>query len=161
MRDIIQFFTKENELVFDSFMGVGGTLLGAALCNRKALGIDLNPEYIKAYKKASKSLGLPIFKTVCGDSKKIIAKEKFFRRLLDGGNISLMLIDPPYFNMMSKKKTGGDIVNYARLCFTANALSHSIILPSRFDGRGTWVISWKIEKTSFGCNSCIFIFPCL
>ncbi len=112
MRDIIRFFTKENELVFDSFMGVGGTLLGAALCNRKALGIDLNAEYIKAYKKASKSLGLPVFKTVCGDSKKIIAKEKNFRSLLNGDKISLMLIDPPYFNMMSKKKTGGDIVNY-------------------------------------------------
>ena len=36
MRDIIQFFTKENELVFDYFMGVGGTLLGAGICNRKA-----------------------------------------------------------------------------------------------------------------------------
>ena len=29
MRDLIQFFTKEGELVFDTFMGVGGTLLGA------------------------------------------------------------------------------------------------------------------------------------
>ena len=41
MRDIIQFFTKENEIVLDAFMGVGGTLLGAALCNRRAIGIDL------------------------------------------------------------------------------------------------------------------------
>ena len=39
MRDIIEFFTKENELVLDYFMGVGGTLLGASLCNRNAIGI--------------------------------------------------------------------------------------------------------------------------
>ena len=37
MRDLIQFFTKEGELVFDTFMGVGGTLLGAALCNNGSL----------------------------------------------------------------------------------------------------------------------------
>ena len=29
MKEIIEFFTKENELVFDYFMGVGGSLLGA------------------------------------------------------------------------------------------------------------------------------------
>ena len=40
MKEIIEFFTKENELVFDYFMGVGGTLLGAGLCNRNAIGID-------------------------------------------------------------------------------------------------------------------------
>ena len=37
---IINFFTKENEYVLDYFMGVGGTLLGASLSNRNALGID-------------------------------------------------------------------------------------------------------------------------
>ena len=31
MRDLIRFFSKEGELIFDSFMGVGGTLLGAGL----------------------------------------------------------------------------------------------------------------------------------
>lgn len=61
MRDIIQFFTKENELVFDYFMGVGGTLLGAGVCNRKAIGIDLNPDYIDAYKRAAKEIGVPIY----------------------------------------------------------------------------------------------------
>lgn len=31
MRDLIRFFSKEGELIFDFFMGVGGTLLGAGL----------------------------------------------------------------------------------------------------------------------------------
>lgn len=52
MRDLIRFFSKEGELIFDFFMGVGGTLLGAGLCNRVAAGIDLKQEYLDAYKAA-------------------------------------------------------------------------------------------------------------
>lgn len=114
MRDIICFFTKENELVFDSFMGVGGTLLGAALCKRKAVGIDLNQEYIDAYKLAASKLQLPIFKTCCGDSLTILQDDKKMGDLLQGDQISLLLIDPPYSNMMSKTKTGGDISIYGK-----------------------------------------------
>lgn len=55
MRDLISFFTKEGELVFDAFSGVGSTLLGAALCDRKSVGIDLNPTYLDAYVAAALS----------------------------------------------------------------------------------------------------------
>ena len=54
MKQIIEFFTKENDLILDYFMGVGGTLLGASLSNRKAIGIDLSNKYIEAYKTANK-----------------------------------------------------------------------------------------------------------
>ena len=43
MKEIIEFFTKENALVFDYFMGVGGTLLGASLCNRRDLAAEYQP----------------------------------------------------------------------------------------------------------------------
>lgn len=112
MRDIIYFFTKEGELVFDSFMGVGGTLLGAALANREAAGIDLNQQYINAYKDAAKELGLKEFKTQCGDCITLLKDKKVMQELTGGKNISLLLIDPPYSNMMSKKKTGADISVY-------------------------------------------------
>ena len=49
--DLIKIFTKENQLVLDPFMGVGGTLLGASLVNRKAVGIDLNSRWIEIYKE--------------------------------------------------------------------------------------------------------------
>lgn len=114
MRDLIKFFTKENELVFDCFMGVGGTLLGAGLCNRKAVGVELNPGYIKVYKKAAQSLHLPVFKTLCGDANAIVSNNKKISTLLGEKKISLLLIDPPYFNMMSRKKTGGDVINYGK-----------------------------------------------
>ena len=112
MKEIIEFFTKENELVFDYFMGVGGSLLGAGLCNRKAIGIDLNEKYIETYKNAAKEIGVNIFSTKCGDCLEILNNEKEMESLLSDEKISLVLIDPPYANMMSKEKTGGDIAVY-------------------------------------------------
>lgn len=112
MRDIIEFFTKENEIVFDYFMGVGGSLLGASLCGRRSVGIDLNEKYIDAYRQASQQLELTLGKTVCGDSLELLKDDKLVNELLEGQKISLILIDPPYSNMMSKKKTGADIAVY-------------------------------------------------
>lgn len=114
MRDLIRFFTKEGELVFDTFMGVGGTLLGAAMCNRIAAGIELNKEYIAAYHAAAVELKLQDFITECGDCISILQnKEKMFS-LTMGKYISLLLFDPPYSNMMSKEKTGADVAIYGK-----------------------------------------------
>ena len=114
MRDLIRFFSKEGELIFDSFMGVGGTLLGAGLCNRVAAGIDLKQEYLDAYKAAAMELELPVFPTVCGDSIAILDDKSLMDPLLGGKKISLVLIDPPYANMMSREKTGADISVYGK-----------------------------------------------
>lgn len=115
MRDIIQFFTKENELVFDYFMGVGGTLLGAGVCSRRAIGIDLNPKYIDAYKLAAKEINVPEFKCVEGDCLEILSDRNKMTNLLNGEDISLVLLDPPYGNMMSREKTGADIKVYGNV----------------------------------------------
>lgn len=121
MRDIISFFTKQNEIVLDYFMGVGGTLLGASACGRRAIGIDLNPTYIDAYKRAAKELSLSEETTVCDESIQFLSSEKL-PGLLKGEKIGLILIDPPYGNMMSKKKTGADISVYGN---TATPFSDS------------------------------------
>lgn len=115
MKEIIEFFTKEDELVFDYFMGVGGSLLGAGLCNRKAIGIDLNQKYIDAYKLAAREIGVKDFQTICGDSIEILSNKKQMNNLLSKEKISLVLIDPPYANMMSKEKTGADINVYGKI----------------------------------------------
>ena len=54
MADIIRFFTKSGELILDPFAGVGGTLLGALLSNRDAVGIELNPVWTGVYKEIIK-----------------------------------------------------------------------------------------------------------
>lgn len=51
MARLIEFFTKRDELVLDPFAGVGGTLLGAAICRapRRALGFELEPRWGEVY----------------------------------------------------------------------------------------------------------------
>jgi DNA modification methylase len=51
MARLIEFFTRRGELVLDPFAGVGGTLLGAAICRspRRALGFELDPRWTALY----------------------------------------------------------------------------------------------------------------
>lgn len=123
MKDIIEFFTKEGEIVFDYFMGVGGTLLGAGLCNRRAIGIELNPEYIDVYKKAAKEIECSEFPCIEGDCLEVISDKNKMSEMLGDERISLVLIDPPYGNMMSREKTGADIKVYGNIAtpFTNSA----------------------------------------
>lgn len=114
MCDIIKFFTKENEIVLDYFMGVGGTLLGASLCNRRGAGIELNQMYIDAYKEAARYLNLTEHPCICGDSNVVLADKNKMEFLLGSNQAGMILIDPPYANMMSKEKTGADIEIYGK-----------------------------------------------
>jgi DNA modification methylase len=51
MARLIEFFTRSGELVLDPFAGVGGTLLGAAICRspRRALGFELDARWVAVY----------------------------------------------------------------------------------------------------------------
>ena len=51
MARLIEFFTRGDELVLDPFAGVGGTLLGAAICRRprRALGFEIEPRWATVY----------------------------------------------------------------------------------------------------------------
>ncbi len=111
MEEIIRFFTKENELVLDYFMGVGGTLLGASLSNRKAIGIDLEKKYIEAYKEACKYLNLKEQTTINGDSIEILKNPILLKNEIGDNKFSLILIDPPYGDMMARPKTGEAVKN--------------------------------------------------
>ena len=106
MKDLIKFFTKENDLVLDYFMGVGGTLIGASLCNRRALGIDLSKKFINIYSKANNFLKLNEQETICGDSIEVLKRQKEINNFLGNKKFSLIAIDPPYGDMMNREKTG-------------------------------------------------------
>jgi DNA modification methylase len=51
MARLIEFFTKPDELVLDPFAGVGGTLLGAAICRspRRAVGFEIEQRWADVY----------------------------------------------------------------------------------------------------------------
>ncbi len=111
MQQIIEFFTKEHDLVLDYFMGVGGSLLGASMCNRRAVGIDLNPIYIEAYKQANNYLGLKEQVSINADSVDLLKNPKSLSSSINDEKFSLILIDPPYGDMMARPKTGEAIKN--------------------------------------------------
>ena len=63
--DLIGTFSKAGQWVLDPFMGVGGVLLGAALCGRRAVGIERNPEWIRIYREVCRLEGLPEMEARC------------------------------------------------------------------------------------------------
>jgi len=48
LKHIIKIATKENDVVFDPFMGVGSIGIASLLLNRKFIGIEINKEYYNA-----------------------------------------------------------------------------------------------------------------
>jgi DNA modification methylase len=49
--NIIRYYSYENETVFDCFAGSGSTLSACKELNRKFIGIELSPEYVKIANK--------------------------------------------------------------------------------------------------------------
>jgi DNA modification methylase len=103
MRDIIHFFTKGNEWVLDPFAGVGGTLVGASLAEppRHAIGIEVVQQYVDAYNEAVERLGLERQDMICGDARNMKSLTQKYDREFD-----LILTDPPYYDMMNRRKLG-------------------------------------------------------
>jgi DNA modification methylase len=58
MARLIEFFTRGGEMVLDPFAGVGGTLLGAAICRtpRRALGFEIEPRWAEVYREVVAAL---------------------------------------------------------------------------------------------------------
>lgn len=109
MKELTLFFTKRGSTVLDPFAGVGGTLLGASLCGRKALGVELNSKWISIYRKVCQNEKIPQQEIICGDclevmDKLISSKKKF----------SLILTDPPYNISLSMTMCRGDYANRNR-----------------------------------------------
>ncbi|MCM3631144.1 site-specific DNA-methyltransferase [Paenibacillus glycanilyticus] len=112
MRDIISFFTKGDQWILDPFVGVGGSLIGGSICEtpRHGVGIDLNGVYLDAYQQACVAENLPIESTIQGDSLEVLASNN---ELLNR-EFSMIITDPPYADMMKKKKTGQKMKFYGK-----------------------------------------------
>ena len=73
-------------------------MLGAALCGREAIGIELNPKWINIYKEVCKLENLKEFLLINGD-----ANEKL--KEIKNGSIDFVLTDVPYWIMDQVTKT--------------------------------------------------------
>ena len=100
MKRFVDFFTKEGQVVLDPFMGVGGSLLACSLSGRRGIGIDISKEFIDVYEQVCAELRLEKQTAIVGDSANI-------DKLLDPDTtVDFILTDPPYGEMLSRKRTG-------------------------------------------------------
>ena len=100
MRKFVEFFTKENQTVLDPFMGVGGVLLACSQAGRQGVGIDLSTEYVECYKAVCKRLKIKQQRNIVGDSLRLTSILK------NPPIFDLVLTDPPYGEMLTRKRTG-------------------------------------------------------
>jgi DNA modification methylase len=100
VRDIeklISLFTKKGMVVLDPFVGSGTTLLAANRLGRKAVGIDLNPEYKDIAKARMHKFGLKDYRYIVGD-----ANEKI-KQL---ATVDYIVTSPPYYNILRNNSKG-------------------------------------------------------
>lgn len=98
--DLLRVFTKEGQVVLDPFMGVGGTLVGASLCGRRAVGIEVNPAWIAIYKEVCALEGLAEQETVAADSREALES-------MEGRVFDCVLTDVPYWKMDTAPRSRG------------------------------------------------------
>lgn len=101
MARIVEFFSRRGEWVLDPFMGVGGTLLGCALAERRAVGVDLAAQYIETYRQVSLHEKLPLQVSLLGDARDVLRSPE-----IAGKQFDLVLTDPPYGDMMRRPQSG-------------------------------------------------------
>jgi DNA modification methylase len=91
MQTLIEYFTKHDELVLDPFAGVGGTLIGATIAKRprRAIGIEINSEWIDIYKKVVKQEKLSPQQLILGDCVSMMQK-------MQNETFDFIVTDPPY-----------------------------------------------------------------
>ncbi len=88
LKQIIEFFTKPGETVLDPMSGVGGTLIGAALCDRRAVGIEINDAWTDGYRQVCRKEHIQAQEVITGDCLETLAKMR--------SHFDLVVIDPPY-----------------------------------------------------------------
>jgi len=91
MRTLIEFFTKHDELVLDPFAGVGGTLIGAAIARRprRAIGIEINRDWIDIYSQVVRQEKLPPQEIILGDCLTVMHEMR-------DQTVDFIATDPPY-----------------------------------------------------------------
>lgn len=92
--DFVSFFTKENELVFDPFAGVGSTMVGCQELFRRSIGIELNDGF---YRTAIGRLNPQFSNIVLGDSRTRIVE-------IENESIDFIITSPPYWDILKKQR---------------------------------------------------------
>ncbi|MFW9779951.1 MAG: DNA methyltransferase [Candidatus Heimdallarchaeota archaeon] len=109
-------------LILDPFAGVGGTLLGASLAGRRAIGIDINRQWQEIYYQVAEKEGLLRQEFIVGDSRKKLP------HAVPDDAVDLVFTDVPYWAMDKLEKTRG---RFSRAGEKSKAKLHSSL--KKFD----------------------------
>lgn len=112
-RQAIIRFTKKGEWVLDPFMGAGTTLIEAKYQGRNAIGIDINQEISDIANEKLKKIESTTFSEVfTGDS----TDPDIYKQLKKiHSNFQLLMIHPPYWNIIKFTTKVRDLSNSATL----------------------------------------------
>jgi DNA modification methylase len=130
--DLLRAFTKAGQSVLDPFMGVGGVLLGAALCGRKALGVELNPEWIEIYREVCEREGISPQETREGDARDVL-------RGLAGRCFDCILTDVPYWKMDTAARSRGTFKRVGERARPARASKLSPFHGAPYASKAEWL----------------------
>ena len=128
MARLIEYFSRGGQLVLDPFAGVGGTLLGAAICRspRRALGFEIDPRWAAVYQAVVDAACLerdgagPLLADLGPsdpggprgfDPSGCQMQIGDAVRLLDGlvaGSVDMVATDPPYNPQLKQTMAGGE-----------------------------------------------------
>lgn len=130
--DLLRVFTKSGQAVLDPFMGVGGTLLGAARCGRTAVGIEINPEWIGVYREVCAREGLAELEAITGDAREVLPR--LSQRVFD-----CVLTDVPYWSMDTVSRSRGTYKKVGSAAKPARASKLSAFQSSTFRSKAEWL----------------------
>lgn len=119
MQELVEFFTKGDGIVLDPFAGVGGTLLGAAICDppRRAVGIEINPRWIEIYHQVlQQHPELLPGEIHLGDCRKVMAG-------MEDNSFDFIVTDPPYNLQLKRTMCKGNDSVYSNRHTLYNMLS--------------------------------------
>jgi DNA modification methylase len=97
---LIKMYSKEQDLVFDPFLGIGTTLIAAQNLERHGIGIELNTKFVRiAEKWVSENRGLFlsefIYKVINDDCRNLL-------RHVRKDSVQVTVTSPPYANFIRK-----------------------------------------------------------
>ena len=99
---LIKFFTKYDQVVLDPFVGIGSTLKACALENRRGIGIELNPTFVKLTKQRltveldERDISIEKQEILEGDARIELRK-------LKDETIDFVVTSPPYWTILKKQ----------------------------------------------------------
>jgi DNA modification methylase len=102
--EFVSFFTKEEDIIFDPFLGTGSALVGAEEIKRKGLGIELNEKYSKIAKSRISEDQVVITGNSSEIETKLAKKIKIALKKLNRDEVDFIITSPPYWDMLRKSR---------------------------------------------------------